>query len=866
MGSAALCVGIIHNRKIAAKLNWPQNPENGLSCAAFGMEALHPVMLFLIGGGRSSSVSLRILASALEAHERVHVVVHELDLRPSAESVPRQLDRTVGRIDEGDAQHVGVHCSLWNAGVAAELCQRLRCLWPDLPLSLFGPGAPHVARQLADPAVRLDELVPRVTARTKRTLPFCHARLGEIVRAAARLGGPVHVEPLEGASLPAHHARLNPGCNSVGISVPQTLAWANPLLGAGLTVRLDAPIGAGTEALNDLVAGLSPGRLLLEAPAELIHPEVVEQLARIGAARVDLDVSRLGVGDLDSDTLSRAMERLQDHEIPARGILVYGRPGLDADGEAEAVDAALSAGVENLTLRRLLVPPASRLREIEALAAAPAPPYTVLRHPECSPTDLLRLDRLASTISALGEALEGTGVLRALSRALGSAVEPLEGFGELLAAGRMRPTPERTAEMLFADYLRDHHGVDLNPSGDGLELMRSPGIALRWPGDGCRLVTDESTGRVAHLGRGAVNLLDLCDGARTIRDLCAQLAAEAPPDRRDGLQRELRVTVEKLATMGFLVPAAGQDNDSSEPPFWNLDEFEYHCRLLADRQRVDAYARAICAAVRPGQHVLEIGTGTGILAVLAARAGARVTAVERYAVIQVARRMADRCGVADRIRFIRGRSDLVQTEPADLLVCELVGNRVLNEGILEVMLDARKRLLRPDARLIPCRLTLLARLGRSDRFRTLRRELHEAGGRHGLDLSAVGAWLEDKIAAGALVWEEEDDGEDFSPLSDDTVVTDLDLAGLEHAEIDHPFTVTATRADMANAVALSFRLELQPGIELSTCGRPHGLHWNRPVLMLASPAAVEPGTPLRFRLCSRRGGELRLLPESQTAR
>src|SRR6185503_9679007 len=50
---------------------------------------------------------------------------------------------------------------------------------------------------------------------------------------------------------------------------------------------------------------------------------------------------------------------------------------------------------------------------------------------------------------------------------------------------------------------------------------------------------------------------------------------------------------------------------------------EKHRAMLADRVRVDAYASAIRAVVKPGDLVLDLGTGTGILAFLACEAGAR---------------------------------------------------------------------------------------------------------------------------------------------------------------------------------------------------------------------------------------------------
>src|SRR5262249_44743294 len=67
-------------------------------------------------------------------------------------------------------------------------------------------------------------------------------------------------------------------------------------------------------------------------------------------------------------------------------------------------------------------------------------------------------------------------------------------------------------------------------------------------------------------------------------------------------------------------------------------------------------------------------------------------------------------GVQDRVTLLPGWSRQIELpEPADLLVAELIGNEPFEEEILETTLDARRRLLKPDARLIPSTLTLLAR-------------------------------------------------------------------------------------------------------------------------------------------------------------
>jgi SAM-dependent methyltransferase len=137
----------------------------------------------------------------------------------------------------------------------------------------------------------------------------------------------------------------------------------------------------------------------------------------------------------------------------------------------------------------------------------------------------------------------------------------------------------------------------------------------------------------------------------------------------------------------------------------------YHDILLRDTVRNRAFRKALAARVMPGSAVLDIGAGSGLWAIEAARLGAqRVVAIEKEPLlVPLIERLAAENGVADRVRVVLGDSRRVALRGKfDLLVTETVGNLGVDEGILSIVADARARFLRPGAGVIPGVVALIA--------------------------------------------------------------------------------------------------------------------------------------------------------------
>ncbi|KAI6176971.1 Kinesin-like protein [Aphelenchoides bicaudatus] len=135
--------------------------------------------------------------------------------------------------------------------------------------------------------------------------------------------------------------------------------------------------------------------------------------------------------------------------------------------------------------------------------------------------------------------------------------------------------------------------------------------------------------------------------------------------------------------------------------------------MLLDEDRNSKYRSAIQSAVQQKlknneeAHVLDIGSGTGLLSLYSAAAGATsVTAIELDPVVyNVSLRIAKQAGFADRIKFINAESLEIDSLPqkANIFVSEIVDSELLGENIIRTVRHALENLTTEDVICIPAR-------------------------------------------------------------------------------------------------------------------------------------------------------------------
>jgi len=380
--------------------------------------------------------------------------------------------------------------------------------------------------------------------------------------------------------------------------------------------------------------------------------------------------------------------------------------------------------------------------------------------------------------------------------------------------------------------------VGLSPE---TELVLAPGIRTRRDAAGHVLV-DSPVGTIIDIGPRGFAILAMFAETQTLGNAIERF------EREQGGSTDFAPTmsvINMLIEEGTLIAP-----DADGPPTSGWADPVEHARMLHDERRTRDYIAALTAVVRPDDVVVDIGTGSGVLAIAAARAGARhVYAIEASDIAAAAERIFACNGVADRVTLLPGWSRQIELpEPADVLVAEVIGNEPLEEEILETTIDARQRLLAPDARLIPHGLTLLARpllLPEAEiRQRTFgRAAVQRWRSLYGIDFRPL---LEAALPGATHTITEGEVVATWPQLAAPRVLATIDLSTFEQPSVSARADLVLDEPGPVNAVAVTFRADLSEGIAHTLDPwRWATSSWATSVWVLPDPLVIDAHSMLR---------------------
>jgi type I protein arginine methyltransferase len=266
-------------------------------------------------------------------------------------------------------------------------------------------------------------------------------------------------------------------------------------------------------------------------------------------------------------------------------------------------------------------------------------------------------------------------------------------------------------------------------------------------------------------------------------------------------------------------------------------------QMITCEPRMGAYARALEQSITPGCHVIDLGAGPGLFALLACRYGAgSVVAIEPDTSIEIARQAARANGFADRITFVEALSTAyVPDRKADVVVSDIRGVMPLFENHIPTIVDVRARLLAPGGTLIPGIDRIHAALVEAPAQYAKFAEPW-ASRPYGIDMSAalgftLNGWTRVHLGPEAL-------------MSDPAPFATLDYRVIDKPDLRGKMEWRATRPGTVHGILMWFETELVPGVRYSNAPDQPELVYGQAFFPLERPVPVIAGAEARAEIAA----------------
>jgi len=293
-------------------------------------------------------------------------------------------------------------------------------------------------------------------------------------------------------------------------------------------------------------------------------------------------------------------------------------------------------------------------------------------------------------------------------------------------------------------------------------------------------------------------------------------------------------------------PTAEPKHQTSSEYYWNsYAHFGIHEEMLKDEVRTKSYR----AAIVNNRHlfrdkiVLDVGCGTGILSMFAARAGAKhVYGVDYSDIVYQGQQIVKDNNLQDVVTLIKGKMEEVQlpVEKVDVIISEWMGYCLLYEAMLNTVLVARDKYLAPDGIILPDKATMTIEAIEDAEYKD--DKINFWDNVYGFNMScikkmAIQEPLVDVVEANQV-------------MTGPCRIFTIDIATVKQEDLafKSPFRLVATRDDYCHAFVVSFDIEFSKchkKIYFSTApGAPY-THWKQTVFYLDEVLSVKKGEEIR---------------------
>ncbi|KAI8924255.1 S-adenosyl-L-methionine-dependent methyltransferase [Entophlyctis helioformis] len=295
------------------------------------------------------------------------------------------------------------------------------------------------------------------------------------------------------------------------------------------------------------------------------------------------------------------------------------------------------------------------------------------------------------------------------------------------------------------------------------------------------------------------------------------------------------------AAAAAALDAAKPNMTSKDYYFDSYAHFGIHEEMLKDEVRTLSYRNSMYQNrhLFKDKVVLDVGCGTGILCMFAAKAGAKlVIGVDMSNIIDHAKVIVKDNGLDDKIVLIKGKMEEVQlpVDKVDIIVSEWMGYCLLYETMLNTVLYARDRYLAPGGLIFPDKAVMYVEAIEDGDYKDQKIGFWENV--YGFDLShikniAIKEPLVDMVDSKAVV-------------SDRCAIREIDIntVKVEDLTFEVPYTLNIERNDFVHALVCYFDIDFtacHKKISFSTGPHAPYTHWKQTVFYLHDQLAVRQG-------------------------